>query len=122
MTISYNRDTNQLFHNGEVVGTVTFDGRNVDVRFSLAYKADSENWILPISWLGHRLSLLEEAPSKPLLVIEHPEDAITEWYPVKRTLLEVTVKRDGFVWQFHKTDPDNWPGLLHCMVMTMKRG
>jgi len=113
MTISFDPDTNQLSHNGEVVGIVTFEGRNVKVRFSLAYKADTESWILPISWLGYGLSLLEELPSKPLLVIEHPEDAIAEWYPVKRTLLEFIVKRDGFVWKFHKTDPDNWPSPLH---------
>ena len=47
------------------------------------------------------------------LVLETPEAEISELFQVRRSLNEKVVKRDGYIWNFHKNDPDHWPSNLH---------
>ena len=47
------------------------------------------------------------------LTLETGEADIAERYKVGRSLTEKVVKRDGYIWKFHKNDPDQWPSALH---------
>jgi hypothetical protein len=58
-------------------------------------------------------NLPENQPTKPDLSIETPEDSATEELPSTRFLIERTVRQGNYIWEFHKTDVDSWPSLLH---------
>jgi hypothetical protein len=48
-----------------------------------------------------------------LLTVETFEDSIAEEFEVVRYLTEKQVKRGGYIWRLHKSDPDDWPSRLH---------
>jgi hypothetical protein len=47
------------------------------------------------------------------LVLQTSEAEIAEEFQVRRSLNEKVVKRDRYIWKFHKNDPDHWPSDLH---------
>jgi len=48
------------------------------------------------------------------LRIQTDEAEIAQEFPVRRLLTEKIVKGGGYIWNFHKTDPDLWPSALHA--------
>jgi hypothetical protein len=60
--------------------------------------------------------LAKHKPQKQVasLTITTDDAEIVEEFQVLRYLTEKIVKRNGYVWQFHKTDTDQWPSLLHA--------
>ena len=55
------------------------------------------------------------------LTLETTEADIAEKYKVRRTLTEKIIKRDGYIWKFHKGDTDHWPSALHAHVANPKK-
>lgn len=106
-------------------GTILFDGKKAGstdyadgrmrVAFSIAYEADADQWVLPLSWLGYgmRLAGLDRRPPVVLQIANTIDDV----EPVAPTgpvlLVEKNLKHDGHVWTFHKSDADHWPSPLH---------
>lgn len=116
MSIEYDPDTCEIRYEGKVVGRQSVENGVSRVTLNIEYKCDKGEWVVPLSWFGYGLSLLEKRKLQEKVVgltLETAETEIAEKYPVPRHLTEKTVKRDGFVWRFHKNDPDRWPSSLH---------
>jgi hypothetical protein len=117
--------TVELLEFDPLSGDISFEGRKVGsteyadgrtrVAFNIAYETGAEDWVLPLSWLayGMRLAGLDQRPSPVLEVAIDVDDVepVTLSGPV--LLVEKTLKIDGYVWKFHKSDADHWPSPLH---------
>lgn len=107
--------TGRILYQGEEVGQYTYkDGRG-RVHIDITYECDPENWILPLSWFDYGLHMLpiHAPPPAPDLTITTGEDSLTDPLPVLRFLTEKEIRAGGYVWNFHKSDADNWPSALH---------
>jgi hypothetical protein len=113
MSLQFDPSTGKITYRGKEVGEHIFkDGRST-VRLNIEYEGD-DDWIVPLSWFAHGLSMLaENQPALALLTVETSEDSIAEEFEVVRFLTEKQVKRGGYIWKFHKSDADNWPSPLH---------
>ena len=113
MTLQFDPNTGKITYRGKEVGEHIFeDGRSI-VRLNIEYKG-GDDWVVPLSFFAQGLALLDEnRPPPASLTIKTPEDMIGEKFNVVRFLIEKQVKRNGYVWTFHKTDADNWPSRLH---------
>jgi hypothetical protein len=113
MSLQFDPQTGKITYRGKEVGEHIFENGRSVVRLNIEYEG-GDDWIVPLSWFAHGLSLLaENQPPAALLTAETPEDSITEQFDVSRYLTEKQVKRGGCVWIFHKTDADAWPSPLH---------
>jgi hypothetical protein len=100
---------------GRKIGTTDYvDGKN-RVSFNLTYETDTEDWVLPLSWLayGMREAQLDTTLSMALTVSTLEEDVEPMDVTGPVLLVEKILKLDGYVWQFHKSDADHWPSPLH---------
>jgi hypothetical protein len=113
MRIKFDPESGKLTYNGKEVGEHSFiEGKSV-VRLNIEYHTEGD-WIAPLSWLAYGLTLLpENRPTSGWVEVAMPEDAIETEFDVPRSLLEKKVKRGGYIWKFHKSDPDQWPSELH---------
>lgn len=116
MPLQFNPKTGEIIYEEKVIGAYQCRDGKGHVRLNIEYECTPDEWILPISWLGHGLAMLEKhkVASEPLLTIENNEDDIEETYSVKITLTEKTIRTAGYIWQFHKNDADTWPSRLHA--------
>src|SRR5580692_8800743 len=69
--------------------------------------------MIPLIWFAEGLAKIEPPDPTPLLEIATAADDIDEWCNVPRLLSEKVAARDGYIWNFHKTDLDPWPSPLH---------
>ncbi|WP_173984068.1 hypothetical protein [Magnetospirillum sp. SS-4] len=113
MSLQFNQHTGKITYRGKEVGEYIFkDGRS-KVRINIEYEGGND-WVVPLSWFSHGLSLLtENQPAPSSLTVETSEDCIAEEFEVIRFLTEKQVKRGGYKWDFHKSDADDWPSPLH---------
>jgi hypothetical protein len=87
------------------------------VNLDITYECSPDEWVVPLSWFAYGLGLLEEHRPQDKVVgltVETSEAEIAEEYQVLRFLTKKTVKRDGYIWRFHKKDADDWPSRLHA--------
>jgi hypothetical protein len=114
MSLEFDPATNKILYRDHEIGEVSSkDGRSV-VHLNIEYETLDENWIVPLSWFAHGLAQLpENRPPEPLVSIETAEDSIEQEFDVPRLLVEKIIKRNGYIWDFHKSDPDPWPSPLH---------
>ena len=116
MPLLLNPANNEITYEGRIVGELRVDDGVAKVTLNLTYECNAEEAILPLSWFGHGLNLLQkhqvEMPEVLLEVVTHDED-MGESLPIFRLLTEKTIKQDGYVWKFHKMDADPWPSVLH---------
>lgn len=113
MSLQFDPQTGAITYNGKKIGEHTFKDGQSTVRFSIEYTTTGE-WILPLSGLAVGLSQLpENQPAKPTLTIKTTDGAIDKEFDVPQLLIEKLIKRNGHVWDFHKTDDDPWPSRLH---------
>ncbi len=113
MSLQFDPRTGKIIYRGKEVGEHIFkDGRST-VRLNIEYEG-GDDWIAPLSWFAHGLSMLaENQPATALLTVETSEDSIAEEFEVVRYLTEKQVKLGGYIWKFHKSDADDWPSPLH---------
>jgi len=85
--------------------------------FSMAYECDPDEWIVPLSWFHRALTQLKtHQVETPIIIatIDTNEADITETHDTAFLYLtEKEIKRNGYIWHFHKNDPDHWPSNLH---------
>ncbi len=107
--------TDRILYKGKIVGEHSFENGKHFIRlFDLEYSTEDEMWFRPLIQFSVSLrNLPENQPSTPDLTLETPEDCIEKEYDIPRLLIEKIVKRDGYVWAFHKNDVDDWPSKLH---------
>lgn len=114
MTLTYDPKTSKISYQGREIGSYEYiDKDRAKVTFCITYECSPHDWIVPLSHFDTGLHLIDKKPL-PLLIVTTSEDDIEETYPVKRLLLEVTIKQNGYKWRFHKNDPDQWPSELHA--------
>ena len=115
MSLKLNMEDDSIHYHGLEVGSVRTEGTKKVVTLNIEYTVeDHEEWFVPICWFAAGLATLaENQPPPVLLTIESGEDVIAEEYDVARGLIEKTIKQQGYVWKFHKSDADNWPSELH---------
>lgn len=113
MSLQIDFQTGKITYRGKDVGKRTVeDGRSI-VRLNIEYDG-GDDWFLPLSWFAYELSKLpENRPVPALLTVRTTERSIRDKFDVMRFLGEKLVKRSGYIWNFHKTDADGWPSLLH---------
>ncbi len=113
MSLQLNPSTGKITYKGNEVGERVFkEGRYV-VQLSIEFES-SDDWIVPLSWFAFGLATLpENQPAPTLLTVETSSDSIADKYDGARYLIEKDIKSGGYVWRFHKTDPDSWPSPLH---------
>ncbi len=116
MPLGYDLETHEILYEGRVVGRYDFENGKVKVNLNLTYESTPEEWILPLESFANGLSRLAKHKAQAIvaLTIETDETEIAEAYPVPRTLNEKLVKGSGYIWKFHKSDPDGWPSALHA--------
>lgn len=112
---AFSPDTGDVVFRGKKIGSISYAHGTTKVALNIAYESQDENWILPLSWLGHglRQTGLDQHPP---IVLDMPFDVedvelIASSGPV--LLVEKTLKVDGRSWRFHKADADHWPSPLH---------
>jgi hypothetical protein len=117
--LEFDPETSEISYEGKVVGHYTFEDGVPRVSLNITYECGPEDqWMVPLSWFAYGLAMLH-GYKEPLqqnvaaITVETAQEEIAEEFAVSRYLTEVTVKRDGYVWRFHKTDPDDWPSKLH---------
>lgn len=116
MPLEYDPNTSEIIYEGKVIGRYTFEDGVARVSLDITYECDPDEWIVPLAWFACGLRHLEKHKPQEktvALTLETAETEIAEEYQVRRYLTEITVKRSGYVWRFHKNDPDHWPSLLH---------
>jgi hypothetical protein len=117
MPLQYDPETSEIRYEGKVVGKYTVENGVARVRFDITYECLTEEWIVPLSWFAYGLAhLRRHRKEEPVvgLKIETAEEDIAEEYDALRLLTEKTVRQNGYVWRFHKNDPDPWPSELHA--------
>jgi hypothetical protein len=117
MPIEYDPNTSEFRYEGNIVGRYDYNDGIARVSLNLTYECDADEWVVPLSWFAYGLSLLEKhKPHERIvsLTIQTEELDIAEEYKVPRMLMEVIIKRNGYVWRFHKKDDDQWPSALHA--------
>jgi len=117
MSLQYDSNTSEIWYDGEVVGRYDHKDGKGRVSLNLTYECAPEEWMVPLSWFAYGLShLAKHKPEERVvsLAITTDEAEIAEEYQVLRYLTEKIVKRNGFIWRFHKTDSDQWPSPLHA--------
>ena len=116
MALEYDPKTSKILYQGREIGECTHEDGKARVRLNITYECDADDWIVPLSWFAFGLNLLPQHRPKNLDVaskIETEADSIEREYDVPRLLTEKIVKRGGYIWIFHKNDPDEWPSPLH---------
>jgi hypothetical protein len=117
MPLEFDPRTGEIIYEGKVVGHHTFDNGVSRVTLDITYECGPQDeWIVPLSYFDYGLSRLAKHKTQQkvaALTFQTSEDEIAEVFEVPVSLVEKTVKRDGYVWRFHKSDPDNWPSALH---------
>jgi hypothetical protein len=117
MALEYDPQTSKIKYKGREIGEYVYEDGRARVRLNITYECDSDDWVVPLSWFDHGLNLLPENQPKSLemaLQIKTGEDSIECEHNVPRLLTEKTVKRNGYIWVFHKNDADEWPSLIHA--------
>ena len=112
---TFSPDTGDIVFRGKKVGSTSYADGTTKVALNIAFESLDENWILPLSWLGHGLRQAG-LDKRPPIVLEMPFDVedvelVASGGPV--LLVEKTLKVDGRSWRFHKADADHWPSPLH---------
>ena len=97
----------------KTVGSHSFANGKHSVRLSLTYVSETDDWIVPLSWLDHGLAKIQPPRAPTVLTVPIGEDSVSIEENVPRLITEKKLKVAGYVWEFHKNDPDNWPSLLH---------
>jgi len=116
MPLEYDSGTSEIRYEGKVVGRYDCEDGNARVSLNLTYECTPEEWVVPLSWFAYGLSHLAKHHQEPVvsMTIETDEAEIAQEYDALRMLTEKIVKRNGYVWDFHKTDVDQWPSALHA--------
>lgn len=114
MPLEFNPFTSRISLDGREVGEYRVVDGKAQVRLDLTYECSPDEWVIPLSWFDYGLHRLQKyRPTEPSLEIETSEESIAETFDVVRLFTEKTVKRSGYIWQFHKSDVDIWPSPLH---------
>jgi len=117
MPLQYDPVTSEIRYEGKVVGRYDCKDGTARVSLNLTYECAPDEWVVPLSWFAYGLSHLAKHKSQEPVVsltIETDEAEIAEEYEVLRLLTEKIVKRNGHIWNFNKTDADQWPSALHA--------
>lgn len=113
MALQFDPSTGKITYRGKVVGEHIYENGRSIVRLNIEYEG-GDDWIVPLSGFASGLAALDEnRPPQAELTINTPEDEVEQEFDVVRFLTEKQVKRNGYVWAFHKNDADNWPSPLH---------
>lgn len=113
MPLTLDPQTGKIFYKGRIVGSHNFDNGKSTVRLDIEYIA-GDDWMDPIAAFASSLArIIPEPERKPDLSISTSDeyDEIAENALVFITEKHVSV--NGHVWEFHKSDADIWPSLLH---------
>jgi hypothetical protein len=100
-------------YKGKVVAKHVHDAGEDTVEITLTYKTPPGEWVIPLAYLASGLQKIEPPPPPVALDVVTSDDDIEGWFDVPRLMIEKTIKRDGYIWVFHKADPDPWPSRLH---------
>ncbi|URW75917.1 hypothetical protein M9980_01415 [Sphingomonas donggukensis] len=113
--LQFNPESGTILFEGRKVGSTEYANGATRVAFSIEYEAVDGDWVVPLSWLAYGLRLAG-LDRRPAIVFEASTDA-DDIEPVAASgpilLVEKTLRLDGYVWQFHKSDADPWPSPLH---------
>ena len=110
MPLQYDPATSILTLDGQKAGKYEAENGVAKVTLCLTYECLPDEWVVPLSWFDFGLNKLQKYQPRPAdLRIETAEENIAENYNVPRLLTEKIVKRAGYIWDFHKDDPDPWP-------------
>src|ERR1700677_5058863 len=118
MPLKFDHTTGKILYEGKEVGEYENKDGKAIVKLNIVYVCSPDDWVVPLSWFDYGLNLLpqhqaKQARSKPDLTVASEPDSIEKEFDVLRVFNEKTVKRGSFVWDFHKSDADPWPSLLH---------
>jgi hypothetical protein len=102
-------DDGTVTYKGKVVATCTKGPTEEKVQVNLNYQTRPGDWMIPLIHFAQGLAKIEPPDSQALLEMSTTEEDIEEWFNVPRLLSEKVIARDGYIWKFHKTDPDPWP-------------
>ncbi|RKQ70563.1 hypothetical protein [Oceanibaculum indicum] len=113
MSLDFDPKTQKIIYRGKEVGERIFKNGRSTVRLNIEYQG-GDDWSVPLNLFALGLSILEEnQPALALLTVRTSGDSMAEDFKFKRFLIEKLVKRGGYIWNFHKSDSDNWPSPLH---------
>ncbi|MCB9984645.1 MAG: hypothetical protein H6864_03030 [Micavibrio sp.] len=116
MPLTFDPKTSEIWYEGKRVGECVVNKGVARVTLNIAYECATDEWVVPLSWFGCGLSKLESHQQKQknvVLKIITDEEDVEENFCVLRLLTEKDISQNGYVWRFHKNDPDHWPSLLH---------
>jgi hypothetical protein len=99
-----------ITYKGKVVARrLLKDGRDlVEINLTYDVQCDDE-WMVPLVHLATGLRAIEPPGPPVVLSVTTSENDIEERFDVPRFLIEKIIKRDGYIWNFHKSDTDTWP-------------
>lgn len=118
MAIQFDPQTGEFLLEGKVIGRHTPQpGRDVvRIELSLDLNLPADTWP---EVFQHLEAVLEMRADKPLplgppdLRVPSNEGEAVEVEGARQSLLEKWFQAGRAFWEFHKTDPDPWPSLLH---------
>ena len=113
MTLELDQESRELRYKGKKVGSWRVENGIAHVSINLEYESAPEDWVVPISWLSNGLAQVDGAVPSAVLELHSNDDDIAKEYLALRLLTEKWIRRDGYIWKFHKTDKDTWPSDLH---------
>lgn len=104
-----------ILYQGREVGQLEYDVEQRRGRITLAveFHCEAGDHVVPLVAFSRALTSLELPQSEVLLSITTGPDDIAYSERGPRLLVEEVVKVRPNVWNFHKTDKDRWPSLLH---------
>lgn len=118
MSFQFNPRTFKFVYKDRVVGSWHVENGQGRIHLDICYDVDAEAAeiieILALVGMGLKEHAEKDPPKgEPLVTIETDTNDV---YPVagaRRTLVEVTIKRDNYQWRFHLSDADPWPSIVH---------
>ena len=123
MPLQFDMHTAEITYQGRKVGEYRVEHGVAKVTLDFTYECGIEEWIVPLSWFDYGLNLLQKHqvnPREVALEVETEDDDIAEHFTALRLLTEKTIKQDGYIWRFHKNDPDPWPSVIACSRIRQK--
>jgi hypothetical protein len=113
--LEFNPSSGDILFEGKRIGSTEFAGGRTRVAFNISYEADDGQWVVPLSWFAYGLRAAGFGERPPTILEIAVDAADVEFLePAGPVLLvEKTLKLDGYIWRFHKSDADHWPSPLH---------
>lgn len=118
MRFAFDLKTSEFTYQGRVVGSWRVENGRGRIVLDITYDVDEAAIdvieLLSRAGVALRGHAKKEPPLEVLCTYETEKDDIEELIEgARRTLVEVTVKRDNYQWRFHLNDADLWPSIVH---------